>query len=350
MRTLTRAELTSALAARQFLAERRRLSPTEAIRRLSPLQAQHPTAPYVGLAARLDGFERADLEAAIDAGEVAKSSVLRMTLHLAAMSEFSAYARMTRQARMRQWRRTYPHLDEEAVAQDLAAWFETPRTNPEIRARVGRYEGIADTYWAPVAFARILLPLVQLPPSGHWKGPRQAQFVVAPDPMPTAEEAASLVVTRYLEAFGPASRRDLAFWSTVPQKDFAGAIASLPIVTYRDEKGGELLDLPDLPLPPASTPLPPRFLGRWDQALLAHADRDRILPPEVQPLKLTLSGDQTLTVDGLVVASWKMEKSTLVITPHTEIPRRAKEEIHAEALRTARFFAPEAEDHAVAGL
>ena len=51
-----------------------------------------------------------------------------------------------------------------------------------------------------------------------------------------------------------------------------------------------------------------RLLGRWDQPLLAYADRERIIPPEVQPLNLTLSGDQTVTVDGRVAASWQLER------------------------------------------
>ena len=65
MRTLTRPELTAALAVRQGLAERLRAAPAEAIRRLTPLQAQHPPAPYLALAARLEGFTREELEAAI---------------------------------------------------------------------------------------------------------------------------------------------------------------------------------------------------------------------------------------------------------------------------------------------
>lgn len=349
VKVLTRAELTAALAARQFLIERQKLAPAEAIRRLTPLQAQHPPAPYVALAARVDGFQRAHLEGSITAGDVAKSSVLRLTLHLTAASEFPAYAQVTRQARMRQWRRVYPHLDEKAVAEELAAWFRHPRTNAEIRERVSQYDGVDPDTWAPIVFARILLPLVQLPPAGHWKDPRKPQFVVDPRPLPPPAEAAALVLTRYLEAFGPASRKDLAAWSTVPQRDFAEAVARLPVVSYRDEKGTELLDLPGLPLPAAATKLLPRFLARWDQALLAHADRDRIIPPEAQPLKLTLAGDQTVTVNGLVAASWKMDGRRLMITPHTDIPRSARAGIREEALRTARFCAPEADRHEVVG-
>jgi hypothetical protein len=127
----------------------------------------------------------------------------------------------------------------------------------------------------------------------------------------------------------------------------------LETVSYRDEHGVELLDRPGQPLPPASTPLPPRFLARWDQALLAYADRERIIPLELKELKLTLSGDQTVTVDGRVAASWKLERSAKVvrvlIEPHREIRRSARAEIRAEAKRTARFCVPDAPSIEVEG-
>jgi hypothetical protein len=354
VRTLTRQELTAALAARQMLLERQSLAPEEAIRRLTPLQAQDPPAPYVALAARLDGFDRYDLEAAIESRRVAKSTIMRLTLHLVAASEYGAYAQLTRQARMRTWRKTYAHLDEEAVAAELGAWFEQPRTNDEIRERVRRYEGVTDEPWTAVIFARTLLPLVQLPPAGFWRDPRRPGFALDPRLLPEPADAAALVLSRYLAAFGPASRRDVAAWAGVAQRDFAAAWERLQTVSYRDEHGTELFDLPDQPLPPASTPLPVRLLARWDQALLAYADRDRIIPPEVQPLKLTLSGDATVTVDGRVAASWRLQRKgqavTVAITPHVAIRRSARAEIRREAKRAARFCVPEARGVEVSGL
>jgi hypothetical protein len=128
----------------------------------------------------------------------------------------------------------------------------------------------------------------------------------------------------------------------------------VPTVSYRDEHGSELLDLPDQPLPPASTPLPVRLLAHWDQPLLAYADRERVIPPEVRPLKLTLSGDPTVTVDGRVAASWQLERAgdavQLTVTPHVEILRSARTEIRAEAKRTARFCEPDARRIAVTGV
>jgi hypothetical protein len=354
VRTLTRAELTAALAARQGLIERRRRSPAEAIRRLTPLQGQHPPAPYIALAARLDGFARTDLEAALAARRVVKTTLMRMTLHLAAADEYPAYAQLVRQVRMRTWRKQYAHLDEAQVTAELSAWLAEPRTNGEIRERVRRYDGVADDPWTPVIFARVVLPLVQLPPAGHWNDPRRAGFVLDPRPLPDPADAAALVLARYLAAFGPAGRRDVAAWAGVPQRDFAEAWPRLETVEYRDEQGALLLDLPRQPLPPASTPLPVRFLAHWDQPLLAYADRERIIPAAVQPLKLTLSGDPTVTVDGRVAASWAVERegdaARLSVTPHVEISRAARAEIRAEAERTARFCEPDARVVEVAGV
>jgi hypothetical protein len=345
-RVLTRAELTAALAARQGLLERRRISPAEAIRDLTPLQGQHAPAPFLALAARLEGFSRADLEAAIGAGTVVKSTLMRLTLHLAAAEDYPAYHQLARQARMRTWRTTYAHLDEERVAAELTAWFAEPRSNAEIRERVGAYDGVADDLWRPVVFARTLLALVQLPPAGHWDDKRRPAFVVDPRPLPSPEDAAEHVLRRYLAAFGPVSRRDVAAWAGVAQRDFASAWDRIETVGYRDEHGRELRDLPGAPLPPAGTRLPVRLLAHWDQVLLAYADRERIIPPELLPLKLTISGDPTVTVDGRVAASWALSHSdgtvTVSITPHADIPRSARTELRAEAERVARFAHPEA--------
>jgi hypothetical protein len=354
VRTLTRPELTAALAARQMLLERQRLDPAEAIRRLTPLQGQHPPAPFLALAARLEGFAREDLHAAIDARTVVKTTIMRLTLHVAAAGDYPAYAQLTRQARMRRWRATYPHLDEAAVTAELGAWLREPRTNDEIRERVGRYDGVPEDPYTPVFFARTLLPLVQLPPAGYWDDRRRSRFVVDPRPLPDPADAAAQVLRRYLEAFGPASRRDVAAWSGVAQRDFAAAWARVPTVAYRDERGSELLDVAGAPLPPAATPLPVRLLAHWDQPLLAYADRERIIPPEVQPLKLTLSGDPTVTVDGRVAASWQLERAgdavELTVTPHVDLARAARAEVRAEAERTARFAEPDARRVHVGGV
>jgi hypothetical protein len=352
MEPLSRERLTAALAARQFLLERRRLDPAEAIRRLTPLQGQHPPAPYIALAARIDGFTRAALEAAIEARTVVKSTLMRLTLHLAHAADYPAYAQLSRQFWLRKWRTTYPQLDEERVVAELGAWLRTPRTNAEIRERVCAYDGVPEDPNSPIWFARTLLPVVQLPPAGFYADTRRnTAFVVDPRPRPDLADAAAHVIRRYLAAFGPAQKRDVSAWVGAAQADFAAAWERVETVTYRDEQGRKLFDLPGQPLPPADTPLPPRLLAHWDQALLAHQDRERIIPPELMPLRLTLSGSPTVTVDGRVAASWDYQRDgdrvKVTIEPHTDIARKHRAAIREEATRTARICEPDAKRYEV---
>jgi phosphatidylserine/phosphatidylglycerophosphate/cardiolipin synthase-like enzyme len=353
MESLSRERLTAALAARQLLLERASLSPADAIRHLTPLQGQHPPAPYIGLAARLDGFSRAALETELEARRVVKSTLLRLTLHLVEAGDYPAYAQLARQFWLRKWRTTYPHLDEEKVVAELGDWLGEPRTNAEIRDRVRGYDGVPDDAFSPIWFARVLLPVIQLPPAGFYGDTRRnTGFVIDPRPRPGLVEAAAHVIRRYLTAFGPAQKRDVAAWLGAAQRDFAAAWEHVETVAYRDEEGRTLFDLPGQPLPPADTPLPPRLLGHWDQALLAYEDRDRIIPPELKPLKLTLSGSPTVTVDGRVAASWTLRREgddvTVTIEPHVDIARSATTAIRDEAERTARICEPDAHRYEVA--
>jgi hypothetical protein len=356
MESLSRRRLTAALAARQLLLERATLSPADAIRRLTPLQGQHPPAPFIALAARLEGFSRAALERDIDARRVVKTTIMRLTLHLAHADDYPAYAQLSRQSWLRKWRTTFPHLDEERVVAELGAWLSEPRTNGEIREHVWeRYDGVPDFSYAPLIFARTLLPVIQLPPAGYYDDTRRkTAFVMDPRPRPHPVDAAALVIRRYLAAFGPAQKRDVAAWSGAAQSDFAAAWERVETVSYRDEQGRVLLDLPDQPLPPDETPLPPRLLGHWDQPLLAYADRERIMPPELAPLRLTLSGSPTVTVDGRVAASWDLRREgdavQLEIEPHVDIPHSARAGIRAEAERTARLCEPDARRYDVTGI
>ena len=141
MRTLTRPELTAALAARQGLVERHRLAPAEAIRRLTPLQAQHPPAPYLALAARVQGSRARTSRRRSRDGAVVKTTIMRLTLHLAAAADYPAYAQLTRQARMRTWRKQYAHLDEERVTAELHRLVPRAaqqRRDPRARRRLRR--------------------------------------------------------------------------------------------------------------------------------------------------------------------------------------------------------------------
>src|SRR4029077_2227313 len=87
------------------------------------------------------------------------------------------------------------------------------------------------------------------------------------------------LVHRYLRAFGPATKADIADWSGLRVRDFEHALEGLP--THRTVEGRELFDVARAPLPAGDTPTPVRFLQKWDNVILGFADRTRIISDEI---------------------------------------------------------------------
>src|SRR5207247_7547781 len=145
-----------------------------------------------------------------------------------------------------------------------------------------------------------------------------------------------LLVRRYLTAFGPAPRRDIADWAGLPIKTVAPALECLPLRRFRSEGGDELLDLPRLPLPDGETPAPVRFLPVWDATLLVHARRTGIVPERYRPLVFnprTPHSVQTFLVDGTVAGTWRYEGGRVRLEPFERLDRATRRELGREAER-----------------
>ena len=111
---------------------------------------------------------------------------------------------------------------------------------------------------------------------------------------------------------------DYAAWTGLLRMTVARAVAEAagPLERYADEHGRELLDVPGAPLPPAETPAPARLLPRWDNTILAHADRSRVVPDAYrQGMSLGEAGSdyQVFLVDGFVAGSWRIERGRVVL-------------------------------------
>jgi hypothetical protein len=313
IRTLTARELTVATLARQgLLARRWRVSAAEAVRRLVALQAQYSPSPYLALHARVDGFAIADLERALRRRTVVKSTLMRGTLHLVHAADYPAYASAWGWQARRMLAGRERALEDEAprVIAALEAFLAQPRTTDEIRARTRELTGDALRHdSSPLDYARMSLPLVHALPSGLWR--RHGRFSllrwdgppVDPDPAAGTVE----LVRRYLAAFGPATREDLAAFTWLRFGQLDPALAALPLRRLADARGRELLDLPRAPLPGEEVATPVRFLPKWDALLLSHADRSRVLPPGFHDEILgTGNGEvaRTFLVDGQVAGTW----------------------------------------------
>jgi hypothetical protein len=312
-RVLTQRELGRATLARQMLLAREEIGAVAAVERLAGLQAQVREPPFTGLASRVDGFERAQLIEAIERREVVRATAMRCTMHLMSARDFLDLWGAIRPAiarAVRGWTgKRLAGLDMDAVAAEARAHFhERPRTFAELRDLIPT---IADTD-EPQAMAyavRSHLPLVQVPDGGSTGHSNQAPYGLAEDvlgePAVTDPDPAELI-RRYLAAFGPASVADAQAWSGVPGLKPAFEALRDELVTFEDEGGRELFDLPDAPRPPADTPAPPRLLPEYDNLVLAHADRTRFVAEEHRKAIYLTAGRvrATFLVDGVVAGVW----------------------------------------------
>jgi hypothetical protein len=190
----------------------------------------------------------------------------------------------------------------------------------------------ADALWYAV---RTRGRLTHVPESGLWKAPGTTRYVVIPHEPAEPEAARIELVRRYLAAFGPATRADVAEWSGLRVRDCEPALDALePLRRFRDERGRELLDLPRAPLPPPDARAPVRFMPRFDNLVLSHKDRTRVLAQEYRGA--VIEGGwvkSTLLVDGFVAGVWEVEDGRVRVEPFAPLPRAALREVEDEAAR-----------------
>jgi Winged helix DNA-binding domain len=347
-RVLTTRELNRALLARQLLLERAKLSPARTLERVGGLQTQYAPTGYIGLWSRLQGFRREALTRALEQRRVVQATLMRVTIHLVSAVDYPLMAEGLRQGRRAWWKSVQRHpiegLDMDKVAAVLRKGLaDGPRRQKDL-TEILKAEGFP----LPAAWsgAGLWLDLIRVPPSGTWENRRADLYALADDELGRAKatEAAGLelLVKRYLGGFGPASLSDLASWAGLPAATLRPAVERLPMRRFRDEGGGELLDLPRQPLPDPDAPAPPRFLSTWEAALLVHARRTQVLPEEYRPQVFntkTPHSVPTFLVDGAVAGTWRYEKEQVRVEPFAPLPRPVRRQVEDEAQALAAFHA-----------
>ncbi|MET9513593.1 winged helix DNA-binding domain-containing protein [Streptomyces sp. NPDC002994] len=326
--------LNRATLARQLLLRRTAMSAKDAVGHLVGLQAQNTKPPYYQLAARLEGFDPEELSGLMASREVARLVTLRSTIHTHTADDCLTLRPLVQGARDRElqmFRKGLTGVDPQRLAAMTRDFVEErPRTLKEIRELLLKEWPDAEPLALSVA-ARCLLPLVQVTPRGLWGRSGQVALTTAeqwfgresqPAPAPDA------TVLRYLAAFGPASVKDMQTWCGLTRLREAFERLRPRLVTFQDVYGVELFDLPDAPRPDEDTPAPPRFLPEYDNVLLSHADRTRVVPAEYKVR--TWKGNQshsTFLVDGFLAGIWRLDEAkggnavTLTIEPFGTLGR-----------------------------
>ena len=351
--------LNRALLHRQFLLERRHLSAADALEHLVGMQAQVPKDPYAGLWSRLDGFRPEELAALITERRAVRIALMRGTVHLVTSRDCQALRPVVQPTLDRTLSAGSPYgrgiagVDTNALlAAGRALLEEQPRTLAQLRTLLAVRWPDHDP--ASLAYAvHYLLPLVQVPPRGLWRASGQPACTTAEAwlgrPL-DADRAPDAMALRYLAAFGPATVGDIQAWSGLTRLRDVIERLRPRLRTFRDERGRELLDLPDAPLPDADTPAPPRFLPQYDNVFLGHAHRTRIVSDDHRMRALSANGWQApFLVDGFIRGTWKITRergrAILVIDPFEPLPARERDDVMEEGARLLAFVAADAHAH-----
>ncbi|MFI9802178.1 MULTISPECIES: winged helix DNA-binding domain-containing protein [unclassified Streptomyces] len=345
---LTTRALNRATLERQLLLRRSPLTAPETVAHLVGLQAQEVKPPYYALAARLDGFTPDALAAPLGDRSLVRMVTMRSTIHLHTADDGLTLRPLVQPAREREI--TYfrkglvgVDLDRLAVlARELVE--EAPRTMKQLREALSAEWPDADPQSLAVA-ARCRLPLVQITPRGQWGRSAQVSLTTLEHWLGRpAEPAASAddTVRRYLAAFGPASVKDMQTWAGLTRMRAVFERLRPELVTFRDENGVELFDLPDAPRPDPDTPAPPRLLPEFDNLLLSHADRGRVIPPAHRGRTWQANTFYCpLLVDGFLAGVWRLIGDALVIEPFSVLGRAERADVTEEAERVLGVLYPQ---------
>jgi hypothetical protein len=350
---LSQRALNRALLARQQLLERVERPASELIEGLVGMQSQAPLAPYVGLWTRISGFAPDELARLMTDRAVVRASLMRYTLHLVTARDYVAmrpiFAPLLAQRfRVSPFQRNVVGVDLDELARLARALLEErPRTAADLGRRLADRWPSCDPQSLSAAVGH-LLPLVQLPPRGVWGAGGLPTWGLAEawlgQPVGT-NPAPDRLVLRYLGAFGPASINDIQNWSGMSR--LAEVVARLGdrLVTFRNEGGRELFDLPDAPRPDPGTPAPPRFVPEYDNLLLGHRDRTRVMDPQHSTPLFPGNGGVlgSVLLDGRFAGGWRISRADdrallaveLVVTP----VRRDRLDLETEGQRLLEFTA-----------
>jgi hypothetical protein len=322
------------------------------VEHLAGLQAQAPFPPYFGLWSRLAGFRPADLAELLVSRQVVRIALMRSTIHLVSARDCLTFRPLVQPVLDRSlpaiFGQQFAGLDTGALAKAGRAFVDAePRTFREL----GDLLSPGWPSYTPTALAqgiRALVPLVQVPPRAVWGAAGRPRHTSAEawlsrplDPRPSPD----VLVTRYLAAFGSAAVADVQAWSGLTRLGEVVDRLRPGLRAFRDERGRELFDLPDAPRPGADTPAPARLVAEFDNLILSHADRARVVSDDNRLRLYTRNGifPGTVLIDGFVGGVWRLTRSrrTAVLTVELfgPVPSRDRDAAGDEARRLLGFAA-----------
>jgi hypothetical protein len=352
-------------------------SVVELVERVGPIQSQVPRSPFVTVSSRLPGAAHSAINEAYESLGIVRGSNLRGTVHTSARAQHRVLDAVTRRAMGNGWRR---HLKlERAPVADVQAGIESFardgwRTPDELREHLigwlGEHEGAAAKEAAATtgvgrAFAHVHSGLIRRPlGDGAWDrqsapGYRTASEVLDEPPRSAIDPNDALVALarQHLRAFGPANRRDVAWWAGEALGAVDAAIDTLgDELTRRPGPDGQTYyDLVDAPTGGLADP-GVRLLPEYDAVVVGYdpKSRDRFLDSAHLP-RIWMSANGMFSagvlVDCRLAAAWKIvsdkSRRRIEVEMFPGMPRLAESDLADQVAALEAALAVEIYDVAI---
>ena len=328
-------------------------------------QAQLTTAAHLQMWTRNHALRRAEIDSAMwEKRSLVKTHLMRQTLHIIPTADFSVYIAALKSCRVADALRVMKRFNIDAEEGHsltpliLDALSPGPLNRTAITAAVRPKVSQRVRAWMSKVWSITRIPVAEgLLCYGSGEGNeitliRTDQWIKKSKPV-ADETARAELLRRYLRAYGPATIRDFAHWAGLPapqvrplrealgQELCEVSVDGRECLLLRDD----LSAIADIASPGSCV----RLLPHFDPYLLAHREKDHLLPARHYKKVYRNQGwiSPVVLLDGEVAATWvyklKGKKLQVVTQPLRKLGRAVREEIASESARLAEYFSRELE-------
>lgn len=290
-------------------------TPQAVVGHLGAVQAQDYPMSKWAVSLRLPSATDAGIEAALDAGALVRTHVLRPTWHLVAGADVRWMLALTGK-----------HIKASSAARDRdlgidAALYARANdlivkaleggknlTREEVMAALER--GGLETNPSRAVHFMMNAETDALVCNGVMRGKEQTYALLDEKiplaPMLPRDEAIHTLAQRYFGSHAPATLADFHWWSGLPMPDARTGLESIKSTLDSFDLGGKTFFLPKHT--PRLTPdAGPLFLPAFDEYCVSYKDRSNVFRPEWQGQVITANGifRPIIVVNGMVEGLWK---------------------------------------------
>jgi hypothetical protein len=328
-------------------------------RDIGGLHATGATTPYLSLLARMNTFDRENLEEELYRKKsLARVRYARNTFYILPKEMLPVAFAAVRSKAQASTEKYLGHLQLTPAAYD-----NLTRKIFDLLQREGLAIGEIKDELGPVPSLSLILRLMCFQgilicgkPKGGWKSSLHTYHLMSkyyPDinlDLYGEEDARERMITYYIEAFGPVTEKDIVWWTGFSKSQVKKALikreTELTKIGIADLGSQYYLfasQLESLESSGYSRQKTVNLLPNLDPYLMGYRDRERHLDPEFFNFIYDRSGNATASIlcNGKIIGVWDIDESHLKYILFSQVSDDVRKQIHAQAERLGRFISGE---------